>query len=101
VCRALTNGFGQEALFTGTGPTVAARELHEQPGSAMTGGDRALLELAFWLWEGGKGPRVAALVELLDRTRLRSVGALLIALADGGAAVERWLRSNGGPVGSA
>jgi hypothetical protein len=101
VCRALTNGLGEEPLFGASGPTVVARQLHEQAGSAMTGGDRALLDLAFWLWEGGTSPRVGALIELLDRTRLRSVGALLIALADGGAAVERWLRANGGPVGSA
>ena len=38
-----------------------------------------MLELAFWLWEGGQSPRISALVELVDRTRLRSVGTLLVA----------------------
>jgi hypothetical protein len=29
------------------------------------------------------------------------VGSLLIALADGSGAIERWLKANGGPVGDA
>ncbi|HEX7480664.1 MAG TPA: hypothetical protein VF331_22885 [Polyangiales bacterium] len=69
--------------------------------SVLAGGDRALLELAYWLWEGGQGPRLSAVVELVDRTRLRMVGTLLVALSEGASAIDRWLRANGGAVGDA
>ncbi|HEX2677526.1 MAG TPA: hypothetical protein VHM19_12820 [Polyangiales bacterium] len=99
VCRVLTTGIAKQPLFGAAGPSELAQELRSAPGTS--GGDRALLELAFWLWEGGVSPRVSGLVELLDRTRLRLVGSLLIALADGSGAIERWLKANGGPVGDA
>lgn len=99
VCRVLTAGIGSRAFFTQKGPTEAAQAA--KASSSLAGGDRALLELAFWLWDGGKSPRLSQLVELLDRTRLRLVGSLLIALADGAQAIERWIKANGGPVGDA
>ena len=57
-------------------------------------------------WRFGSGMAtkvrgVAAVVELVDRTRLRLVGSLIVALADGSAAIERWVKANGGPVGDA
>ena len=101
VCRVLTRGIAREPLFSAQGPTDAGLSLRVDAASNLQGGDRALLELAFWFWEGGQSPRVASLLELVDRTRLRTLGSLLIALADGADAIERWVRASGGPVGEA
>ena len=101
VCRVLTRGVAREPLFGASGPSHAALALRAQPPSSVSGGDRALLELAFWFWEGGTSPRVATLLELMDRTQLRMLGTLWLALADGQAAIERWIKANGGPVGEA
>lgn len=101
VCRVLTRGIAREPLFSAQGPTDAGLSLRSDAAASLHGGDRALLELAFWFWEGGQSPRVASLLELVDRTRLRTLGSLLIALADGADAIERWLRASGGPVGEA
>ncbi len=100
VCRVLTASIASEPLFTQTGPSPRANELRDGA-LGLTGGDRALLDLAFWLWEGGQGPRLAAVVELVDRPQLRLVGTLFVALADGASAIDRWLRASGGPVGQA
>jgi hypothetical protein len=99
VCRVLTTGISKAALFTANGPTQAA--LAARASTTLAGGDRALLELAFWFWEGGKSPRLSSLLELLDRTRLRLLGSLLMSLAEGAPAIERWIKANGGPVGDA
>ncbi len=99
VCRVLTAGITTQTLWTSAGPTDAAQSLRDDAG--LHGGDRALLEVAFWLWDGDQSPRIAAVVELVDRTRLRLVGSLIVALADGSAAIERWVKANGGPVGDA
>ncbi len=101
VCRTLTHGIARVELFTAGGPSSEAQALRQNEGSALSGGDRAFLELAFWLWEGGQSPRLSALVELVDRTRLRMVGTLLVALSEGASAIDRWLRANGGAVGDA
>jgi hypothetical protein len=101
VCRTLTYGIAPQALFTPAGPSEAAQALRQAEVSALPGGDRALLELAFWLWEGGQSPRMGAVIELVDRTRLRMVGTLLVALSEGAAAIDRWLRAHGGAVGNA
>lgn len=101
VCRVLTLSITPEPLFTHKGPSDAALALRAASGSALSGGDRALLELAFWFWDGGSGPRLAPLLELVDRTRLRMLGSLLLALADGAGAIERWIKRHGGPVGDA
>jgi hypothetical protein len=101
VCRVLTRGIAREALFDRQGPTDAGRALFADAGHELRGGDRALLELAFWFWEGGQSPRIASLLELVDRSRLRTLGTLLLALADGADAIERWVKASGGPVGDA
>jgi hypothetical protein len=103
VCEVLTRGCGGpgERLWIADGPTPRARELHEQPPSGMTGGQRVLLQLAFCLWEGGKGPPLGSALSLLGGAHLRLVGGLLVALSEDASAIDRWVRLNGGPAGDA
>lgn len=102
VCGVLTRGCApEERLWSAGGPSQRACALLEQPPAGMTGAQRVLLELAFCLWEGGRGPSVGQLLGLLDGAHLHMVGGLFVALSDDVGAVDRWVRQHGGPAGDA
>ena len=100
VCAVLTTGCGTHPWFDAGGPTQAARQAQQDP-AELSPTERALLELSFCFWEGERGPAFGVLLQLLDPRRLRLLGSLLMALSESRAAVDRWLRANGGPVGEA
>jgi hypothetical protein len=101
VCMVLTRGCARERLWTSEGPSAQARELNQAPQASLTGAQRVLLELAFCLWDGGKGPGLGSTLTLLDAAHLHLVGGLLVALSEDGAAIDRWVRQNGGAAGDA
>jgi len=101
VCAVLTRGCARVALWTSEGPTLGARARLEAPPADMTGEQRVLLELAFCLWDGGKGPPFGSALTLLGAAHLHLVGGLLVAMSESSAAIDRWLRLNGGPAGDA
>lgn len=83
-------------LWTPDGPTPRACGLYEADGGALSGGERALLLLAFALWNGGRRGAVADLLAL-DGGNLAAAGELLTAVALGPEAVDAWLDERAPP----
>ena len=75
---------------------VNRAELVEADAPGLWAGGRALLHLAFALWNGWPHGRMRELLAL-DAGKLAAVGELLTALAQGGAAVDGWLDEHGPP----
>ena len=76
--------------WTPNGPTHEACELLETGAGTLSAGERALLYLAFTLWNGWEAGRMRELLSL-DAGNLAAAGELLAALARGPRAVDAWL----------
>lgn len=76
------------------GPTPAACELIDGGATRLSGGERAMLHLAFALWNGWEAGRMRDLLSL-DAGNLEAVGSLLAAVARGPEAVDAWLEAGG------
>jgi hypothetical protein len=85
VCRAILPD-GYEEGWTETGPSLASLP-------SCTPADRAMILLAWALWNGSGGLQVAELV-MLDAERLAVVGSLFQALSEGPRAIDVWLAAN-------
>jgi hypothetical protein len=87
VCDRLVAGLHSKGVrFTENGCSVSAfgaQKLDKQ--------DALVLELARAIWSGGQQRPVFSDLFLLSADNLRLVGYLLQAMADGHAAVDRWL----------
>jgi hypothetical protein len=95
-CNVLGAAYGRGPLWSEAGPSAEARELlHAQAATSQ----RTLLELAFGLWDGTRGQPFGTVLEQLDRAGLRLLGTLLVALADGEKALDKWAKVHGGPAG--
>jgi len=105
VVRVLLSLMGRSELPGSAAPVEAAQGL--AAAGALTGSERWLLALALWLDDGSAGeePGLAGW-DLLDPPRQHAVATLLEALAEdalaydqdpaqGGAAVDLWLRKHG------
>lgn len=78
-------------LWTPTGPTSEAVELVEAGGGAMSSGEAVMLRAAFDFWNGQGGATLDALLHTLDPRRAGLVCGLVLAVHEGGEAVERWI----------
>lgn len=95
VARTLLRSLHREDLWTEDGPTAKAVELLEADGGPMSSGERVMLLAAFDVWNGQGHARLDEVMYSLDPERLRLVASLLLALAEGGAAIDRWLEFQG------
>ena len=91
VCRALCACGGLRELWTPTGPTDDAIALLAADGGPLSGGERTMLLVAWAVWNGDGAIPLGEVISRLDGRALRAVGALLMAIASGEGAIERWL----------
>lgn len=91
ICRRLIQlaGLDAESLWTREGPTEKASALIFSP-AKLDGPQAVLVRLAWDVWSGSGGCRVVDLLHHLG-DNARAVGELVLALADGGDAIDRWL----------
>lgn len=80
-------------LWGPSGPTSEAVELVK--GGALSSGELAMLRAAFDFWNGQGGATLDALLHTLDLPRARLVCGLVLAVHEGGEAVERWIAEHG------
>ena len=90
VARALLARVNHPEWWAPGGPTPEACALVEAGAGKQSAGERALLHLAFTLWNGWKGGRMRELLSL-DSGNLAAVGDLLTAMSLGPEAVDAWL----------
>lgn len=95
-CRALLARVDRAEWWGEDGrPTAEVCELVDAGAGGLAAGERALLHLAFALWNGWEAGRMRELLSL-DADNLATVGELLTALALGPEAVDTWLDEHGG-----
>lgn len=85
-----------ERLWTAAGPTNEAVELADKRGGPMSHGEALIVLVAFDFWNGHGHARLDELLAVLDPDRIRLVATLMIAAAEGGEAVDRWLSQHRG-----
>jgi hypothetical protein len=95
--RVLLRAVRLDHLWTEAGPTDEALALLDARGGAMSHGEALVLLAAFDFWNGQGKALLAELLAVLDADRTRLVAMLMIAAADGPAAVDRWLAEHGAP----
>lgn len=78
-------------LFTEEGPTREACDLLEKGGGPMSHGEAIFLSIAFDLWNGMGHCDLGDAIGVLDSGNLVALGSLLVAVAGGAAAVDRWI----------
>lgn len=83
-------------LWTPTGPTSEAVELVEAGGGPMSSGEAMMVRAAFDFWNGQGGATLDGILHTLDLPRARLVCSLVLAVHEGGEAVEQWIATNGG-----
>lgn len=96
--RALLAPLGLADLWTAEGPTPRACELLDQAGGGMSAGEALMLRVTFDLWNGRGGADLGRLLAVLDADRLRDLGELLAAMANGPDAVAGWLAAREPPA---
>lgn len=65
--------------------------LLESDGGALSSGERAVVLIAWSLWNGQGHVTVADALHRLDGTSLAMLGKLLVAVASGDSAIDAWL----------
>lgn len=86
-------------LWTATGPTSEAVELVEAGGGPLSSGEAMMVRAAFDFWNGQGGATLDGLLHVLDPRRAGLVCGLVLAVHEGGEAVERWTAEHGGGRG--
>lgn len=99
VCLALLRSVRRDSLWTDKGPTVRATELRKQDGGPLVAAERAMLLLAFEVWDQDTGLRISELMRLGGHG-LELAGTLLAALTGGASAVDAWLERHDAPAGA-
>jgi hypothetical protein len=92
VCTAVCRRMGKPSLWRSSGPTELAFSWVEA--SPLSSGERVLLLLAFAIYNGSGGLSVGSLLATLSGNQLAFVGSLLVAIGNGAAGVDEWLRIN-------
>lgn len=82
--------------WTADGPTERAVEWVEK-GSPLSHGEAVMLRIAFDLWNGGGGAKVADVIGVLDLDRTEAVCSLVLALKRGTLDVDAWCEAHGAP----
>ena len=93
ICSALLALIDRDALWTESGPTTAAMELHKKHGGSLSHGESVMLGVAWAMWTGENDWPLAfnEVLYTLDAKALRAVGYLIVALATGHDAIDKWL----------
>ncbi len=91
VCRAFCARARLGRLWTEEGPTDEAMALLESDGGALSSGERAVVLIAWSLWNGQGHVTVADVLHRLDGTSLTMLGKLMVAGARGSEAIDAWL----------
>lgn len=90
-CRALCAQVGLGGLWTPEGPTARAIELMEADGGPLSSGERIVVMTSWAVWNSHESARVADVIHRLDNKNLAAIGSLLVAVAGGMHAVDRWV----------
>jgi hypothetical protein len=78
-------------MWTAAGPTEEAIALFEAGGGPLSSGERVMLLAAWAFWNSAEKATLADVVYRLDDKNLRAVAALMLALAQGGPAIDEWI----------
>jgi hypothetical protein len=92
VCMTLCRRAGKPTWWTSQGPTYEAEDTRDGK-AALSNGEECLLLMAWSVWNQNAGERLTMdrVLRVLDNDNTSTVGSLLMALAEGSDAVERWL----------
>ena len=90
-CHALCSMARLERLWTSTGPTPEAIALFEAGGGPLSSGEQVVLFAAWAFWNGDCNATLADVIFRLDPSNLRTIATLMLALGQGGHAIERWI----------
>lgn len=90
VCRALAGLAGLAYMWGEEGPTEEGADILEAREMPLSEEERILLEAIWAIWEDNPGPTFSELLAL-ESEKLKTVGKLLVAMADGHNAVDSWL----------
>ena len=90
-CQALCRQARIERMWTSTGPTDEAIALFEAGGGPLSNGERVVLFTAWAFWNGDGNATLADVIYRLDATNLRRIATLMLALAQGGLAIDHWI----------
>ena len=93
-CIALCKSVRMEDAWTLDGPTELGCAINEGK-TGHSSGEILIVRVAFGLWNGGDRATFGRVCNVLDDTRLRMVGSLLVAIVDGPKAVDAWLSKHG------
>ena|ERR1035438_7659609 len=93
ICSALLSLINRGSLWTESGPTAAAMELHKRHGGSVSHGESVMLGVAWAVWTGENDWPLTfnEVLYTLDAKSLKAVGYLIVALATGHAAIDKWL----------
>jgi hypothetical protein len=78
-------------MWTTTGPTTEAIEILEAHGGPLSSGERIVLFAAWSFWNGADNATLADVIYRLDDSNLRAIATLMLALAQGGHAIDQWI----------
>lgn len=80
-------------------PRKHAVELLEAGGGPLSSGERIVLLTAFSVWNGAGDAKIGNTVHRLDNKNLAAIGSLMVAVAGGMHAVDRWILDMEGRLG--
>jgi hypothetical protein len=78
-------------MWTPNGPTEEAISLFEAGGGPLSSGERIILLAAWAFWNSAEKAVLADVIYRLDDKNLRAVATLMLAVADGGGAIDEWI----------
>jgi hypothetical protein len=84
-------------MWTPTGPTAEAIEILDAHGGPLSSGERVVLFASWAFWNGAVNATLADVIYRLDATNLRAIATLMLALAQGGHAIDQWIAASEGP----
>lgn len=90
-CRALCRQAGLERMWSPAGPTAEAIDIIEAQGGPLSSGERVVLFAAWAFWNSASNATLADVIYRLDDTNLRAIATLMLALAQGDHAIDRWI----------
>lgn len=90
VCITLLRSLHLDRYWTDHGPSPDALDLLAADGGPLSSGERIWLFVVFDVWNGEAHTRLDRVLYSLDNTRLRALGSLLLAMANG--QIDGWLK---------
>ena len=94
VCELLCARVGKPGMWQVLSPTsgeATDTACDFKAGNPWSHGERLMFDVAWAVWNQSVSPDFGELINVLDSERLALLGRLLIAIAGGSAAIDRWL----------